>query len=189
MKMSFSFLVVLALIAIPTYILATYPQYYNQLTQVLFDILLFGASIWFASTIDTKKAEKIATSKWLPRAEGSCNELLAMSANIESMRAKQVNTCESIEKIFPGISEKQVAPVIHFMKTRCEECAVNFKNLRNHLDNSVKGWEAFIEENCEEGECQRITMRLGKTRQTFGLNTEGGQLSNLSQSQTDTPEQ
>ena len=172
MKTLFSIVIVLALIAIPTYILAKYPQYYNQLSQVLFDILLFGASVWFAFSLDTKKAEKIATGRWLPRAEGSCNELLAMRATIESMRAKQANTCESIEQIFPGIGEHQLVPVVHFMKTRCSECAGNFRDIGNHLDNSVRGWETFIEENCQENECQRINARLDETRLTLGLNIE-----------------
>jgi len=187
MKTFFSFIIVLVLIAVPAYILTKYPQYYNQLAQVLFDILLFGASIWFASSIDTKKAEKAATGKWLPRAEGSCNELLAMRANIESMHAKQANTCESIERIFPGIAEKQLAPVVNFMKTRCAECAGNFKDLGNHLDNSVKGWETFIEDNCEANECQRIIARLNKTRQTLGLSTETSSSSPITQSQDNTP--
>jgi len=41
MKVVFSFLVVILLIALPTYLVAVQPQSYHPLTQVLFDLLLF----------------------------------------------------------------------------------------------------------------------------------------------------
>lgn len=161
-----SFVLVIILIALPTLLLTYKQELYNPCVQVLFDILLFGASIWFAVTIDNKKAERSATGKWLPKAESCCKELLAIISNIYD-RQKRKKTCQYIKEVFPNISEEQYAPLITFIEMRCQECDLNFRNIRNHLENSVSGWKTFIEENCEKSECARITKRLYQTQETF----------------------
>lgn len=181
MRTFFSFLIVLVLLVVPTYIVLYHPQYHNALAQVLFDLLLFAASLWFAVNISTREAEKEATSRWLPAAETACNELLTMIATIATMRSKHVNACESVGKIFPNVPAEQLEPVVYFMKTRCGECAANLGSIRNHVENSFRNWEVFIVNNCEESQCEHIHSRLEKTKSELGLSTQGNSVEATSQ--------
>jgi hypothetical protein len=95
-----------------------------------------------------------------------------MSATIDKMRSKHLNTCDSIELIFPEVSAEQLGPIVQFVKMCCGECAVNFENIRNHLDNSFRNWGVFIDTNCTESECLRIHSRLKERKDMLGLNLQ-----------------
>ena len=163
-KTFFSFAIIIALITLPTFILSERPQFYNPLTQVLFDLLLFAASLWFAFTISNKEAKKNATDKWLPAAETACNELLTMSTTTERMRLSQAKSCESLQLVFPDIPAEKLAPVKQFFESHCGQCRGNLTDLKNHVENSFRNWEVFITKNCEQAECQTIRSRLRERR-------------------------
>lgn len=167
-KVIFPFLIAILLIALPTYIVAKQPQSYNPLTQVLFDLLLLAASVWFGITFSSKEARKNATDRWLPAAETACNELLTMSATADRMYLKQAKVCKSIEPLFSDIPLDNLAPVIkHVVKMHCEDCADNLENLKNHIENSFRNWEVFINNNCDVGECEYIHERLNERKETL----------------------
>jgi len=162
------------LIALSVYLVTRHPQYYNQLAQVLFDMLLLGVSLWAGITFSREEAEKNATDRWLPAAEGACYELLTMSATVERMRLRQEKVCQSMKQFFPSDSSTDGAvPIQHVAKMRCEECAENLRTLQNHVENSIKSWHLFIEYNCAEW-CQPIKERLGDRRKELAQNNQAG---------------
>ena len=131
------------------------------------------ASLWFAVTISGKEARKAVTDKWLPAAETACNELLTIGATIERMRHRQIKTCEAIELVFPGVPPKELAPIRQIIRVRCDDCAGILGSLKDHVENSFRNWEVFINNNCEQDECEYIHSRLAERRYMLEVAIQG----------------
>jgi hypothetical protein len=160
-----AFTIAFLLIALPTIIVAAAPQSYTPLTQVLFDILLLGVSIWIGKLLSDEEVARAATAKWLPAAEMVCNELLTMSATTERLCRKQSSLRESIHEVFPSMPKDTLSPIERFVHVRCGHCSEGLENLKNHIENSFNNWALFININCDEQECQKIFERLKKRRE------------------------
>jgi len=165
MRVIISALLIAVCILVPVYLVANNPQAFNPLAQVLFSILLTGASVWFGISLNEKQARKEAAGRWLPAAETACKQLLTISNTAERMRLTQATACNSIEPLLPkleaSLSIKQMVDV------QCRETAEKLATLRDHVDSAVSHWEVFIANNCEKGECDAISFRIGQVRTTL----------------------
>jgi len=160
MKKAISFLTALALIAVPSYLLIKHPSYYNVTAQILFNILLFGAALWFANEQNTEKARKEASSKWLPAAEGACKQLITIAHIVSRMRTNQKASCSKIDPLIPEAISSECKSLKHFFELQCKETGEDFSTIKNQLDNAISHWEMFIAENCESDSCFEISQRI-----------------------------
>ncbi|MGB2807648.1 MAG: hypothetical protein WBC22_07905 [Sedimentisphaerales bacterium] len=164
MKSTISFFFVIALIGVPSYLLIKHPQHYNVASQILFNLMLFGASTWFGISVNNKKSMKEATAKWVPAAETACKQLLTISATAERMKRTVTQSCKRIEPVISHLESAQLEPLKCIIESQCRETAEKLANLRNHVDNAVSHLEVFIGANCEGGECDEIANRISLSR-------------------------
>jgi hypothetical protein len=162
MRVIISALLIAICIGVPTYLVAKTPDAFNPLAQVLFSILLTGASIWFGISLNDRQARKEAARQWLPAAETACKQLLTISNTAERMRLTQATACNSIEPLLPKLDAS--LPIKQMVEVQCRETAEKLATLRDHVDNAVSHWEVFIANNCEKGECDAISFRIGQVR-------------------------
>jgi len=165
MRVIISALLIIVCIAVPSYLVVQTPQAFNPLAQVLFSILLTGASIWFGISLNDRQARKEAARQWLPAAETACKQLLTISNTAERMRLTQATACNSIEPLLPKLETS--LPVKQMVDVQCRETAEKLATLRDHVDSAVSHWEVFIANNCEKGECDAISFRIGQVRTTL----------------------
>jgi len=165
MRVILSALLIIVCILVPTYLAANTPQAFNPLAQVLFSIVLTGASVWFGISLNDKNARKEAARQWLPAAETACKQLLTISNTAERMRLTQETACNSIEPLLPKLETS--LPVKQMVDVQCRETAEKLATLRDHIDSAVSHWEVFIASNCEKGECDAISVRIGQVRTTL----------------------
>lgn len=163
MNMIISFIFVLALIGVPSYLLMEHPYQYNMPTQILFSVFLTAASTWFGIAINNKKARRDATSKWLPAAETACKQLLTLSSTAERMKRTQALACSAIDPLIPPGSADLV-PIRVLVGIQCRETGEKLATLRDHIENSISHWQVFIGSNCEGDECRVIDQRLKDCR-------------------------
>lgn len=157
-------LVILAL-GLPLVFVIAWPQMYNALAQLLFDLVLFGASIWLGIVVSATKARKDEAGKWLVIAEGACNELLAISAQIDRMRTTRTPTCDALASVFnKTIDGSRLRPVQQTVQLRCEECTRNLDSIRDRVENNYRLWDGFINRNCDDDECTYFHDRLGERK-------------------------
>lgn len=157
-------LCMVVMIAIPSYIIVKKPTEYGVATQVLFSILLCIASVWFGIFVNTAKARKEATAKWVPAAESACKQLLTISATAERMKRTLVQSCKDIEISLPNMEEKEYAPFKCMVGMQCRETGEKLATLRGHVENAVSHWQVFIGANCEGDECGQIEQRIKECR-------------------------
>jgi hypothetical protein len=169
MKTFISLAACAALISVPSYILIHDSTQYNVTCQVLFSILLFGASIWFSYELNNAKAKKEASSKWLPAAEGAAKQLMTMSHTVDRMRTRQSSACGKIKPLITPERTTDCKALEHFFGIQCEESAENLSTIKNQLDEAASQWDMFINENCEFGECLRINQRIEQLRNKLAL--------------------
>jgi hypothetical protein len=165
MRVILSALLIIVCILVPTYLVANTPQAFNPLAQVLFSIVLTGASVWFGISLNDKNARKEAARRWLPAAETACKQLLTISNTAERMRLTQTTACNSIEPLLPKLETS--LPIKQMVDVQCRETAEKLATLRDHIDSAVSHWEVFIASNCEKGECDAISFRIGQVRTTL----------------------
>jgi hypothetical protein len=149
-------IIVLIIFLLPLFLVAVNPDNYNPLAQVLMDLALFGASVWFGYTISNKEAEKRVTDKWLIAAENACNELTAMRESAKTMRLKQDSIFNLIEKIIPGIPNPKLDPLKELVEFNCRGCAIHIADLQNRIENIRQGYSIFVEANCDDAECTKF---------------------------------
>jgi hypothetical protein len=150
------------LIGFPTAIVWGNSSFYNPLTQVLFDFLLLGVSVWFGAVMSNEQAKKQATEKWIPAAESACKALLTMEALIERRRRKRAKVHQELEPFIREIPTE--SPVESVLKMRCSECSESLSSLKLQIKNSLSTWDVFIETNCEDQVCEAIQKRLDETK-------------------------
>jgi len=165
MKVTISALLIAVCIIVPIYLVAKTPQAYNPLAQVLFSIVLTGASVWFGVSLNDKQARKEAAGRWLPAAETACKQLLTISNTAERMRLTQATACNSIEPRLPNVESPRTMK--QKVEVQCRVTAEKRATLRYHIENAVSHWEVFIANNCERGECEAISYRIGQVRGTL----------------------
>jgi hypothetical protein len=176
---TYSWVLAVVFMILPILLVALVPNFYNSLVQVLFDFMLFGASVWFGISISTKEAEKRATDKWLEKAISSCRELLTMSDTAKEIRQRQGLVCNSLGKIVPGVPSQQQESVENLLDMRCSECKFNIVTIQKHMDNIYQDWSDFVNDNCSETECAGFHSRLDKRKKE--LKSEYGDLSAIQQ--------
>ena len=166
MRVIISALLIAVGVLVPIYLVANTPQVFNPLAQVLFSVLLAGASIWFGISLNDKQARKEAARQWLPAAETACKQLLTISNTAERMRLTQTRACNSIEPLLPK-GETPLHPIRQMVEVQCRETAEKLATLRDHIDSAVSHWEVFIANNCERGECDAIAYRIAQVREAL----------------------
>lgn len=149
----YAWILALFFVLLPILLVSFVPGVYNPLVQVLFDFMLFSASLWFGISVSNKEAEKRATDKWLVAAGNACMELASMREVTKRMMLKQGTVCQSVEKIIPGIPPKELGPLKELMTLNCTGCANNIADLQNRIENIRQGYSTFVNANCEETEC------------------------------------
>ncbi len=123
-------------VLLPVFLVAFVPNSYNSLVQVIFDIMIFGASLWFGISVSTKEAEKRATDKWLVAAANACMELAAMRESVKRKGVEQDALCNSIDEIVPGIPQTKLISMKRLVGRNCRHnCAVQRADLQNHIEN------------------------------------------------------
>lgn len=168
-----SILIVLMLIVIPCYLIVKRPGEYNVVSQVLFSVLLCGASAWFGISVNSERARKEATAKWVPAAETACKQLLTMSAGVERMKQTLEESCKRMEPVLPALDEKELSGLKCLVEMQCKETCEKLATLRDHVESAVSHWEVFIGANCEGAECERIEERIRKYREQLFRGIDG----------------
>jgi len=160
-----SALLVLALIAVPSYLMSKTPGSYNVPTQIMFSVFLTAASTWLGVSINNKRARRDATAKWLPAAETACKQLLTLSATTERMKRTQAQACNAVDPIISEGDQKSLKALRVLIALQCRETAEKLATLRDHIENGISLWQVFIGTNCEGDECSLIDARLKECRQ------------------------
>jgi hypothetical protein len=159
-----SAVLVLALIAVPSYLLIETPQSFTVPTQVMFSVFLTAASTWLGISINNKRARRDATGKWLPAAETACKQLLTLSATAERMKRTQARACTAVDPLLPqGDPRFDALKVV--VELQCRETAEKLATLRDHIENAISHWQVFIGANCEGADCVLIEARLQECRE------------------------
>jgi len=156
--------IVVALVLAPAYILHQKPADFGVTTQVLFSILLFGASMWFGFSFNTTAAQKEVASRWLPAAESACKELITISLIADRIHRVRGQNRERVLNLLKQLPPEQRQPISTLTEAQCGSCADRIATLRAQVDTSIAGWEVFIGKNCTGNECAAITGRLDAFR-------------------------
>ncbi len=149
----YAWILAVVFIVLPILLVAFAPNTYNSLVQVLFDIVIFGASLWFGISVSEKEAEKRATDKWLVAAANACMELAAMRESVKRRGLEQDSLCNSIEEIVPGIPLSKLKSVRRLVGRNCHNCATQRADLQNRIENIRQSYSVFVNANCSEAEC------------------------------------
>ena len=152
----YAWILAVVFIILPIVLVAFAPNAYNSLVQVLFDMVIFGASLWFGVSVSEKEAEKRATDKWLVAAANACMELAAMRESVKRRGLEQDSLCNSIEEIVPGIPHAKLKSVRRLVGSNCHNCAIQRADLQNHIENIRQSYSVFVNANCSETECARF---------------------------------
>jgi len=167
----YAWILALVFIVLPIVLVASVPNIYNPLVQVLFDFVIFGASLWFGISVSEKEAEKRATDKWLVAAANACMELAAMRESAKRMGLEQGSVCNSIEEIVPGIPHSKLESVRKLIGRDCHRCATHTADLQNRIENIRQSYSVFVNANCSEAECaafhELFDRREKEIRSTF----------------------
>lgn len=166
-----AWILVLIFILVPVFLVVYDQDFYNPLAQILFDIMLFGASLWYGVSIANeeteekiRRAEKKNTDKWLSAAERSCGEIRAVSVTLTKLSKHQRNKFSDIETTIPGIPERKLKPLKHYLSDKCQECTFSLVANKNHIDNAFQSWSVFINDNCDEAQCRNFHDRLDQRK-------------------------
>ena len=173
----YAWILAVIFIILPIVLVAFAPNTYNSLVQVLFDMVIFGASLWFGVSISEKEAEKRATDKWLVAAANACMELAAMRESVKRRGLEQDALCNSIEEIVPGIPRSKLKSVSRLVGSNCHNCATQRADLQNRIENIRQSYSVFVNANCSETECatfhELFDRRAGEIERTFeDINSE-----------------
>ncbi len=164
MKNTVALLILLLLVAAPSYMLINNPALLNEATQLLFSILLFAGSLWFGNQVSLSRAKRAATEKWLPAAETACKDLLTIASTAERMRRTQGGICANIDPLIPEEDKDKLKGLKQLIDNQCHETASNLSTLRSYIDTAVSNWKVFIAANCEGTDCELIEERIEEHR-------------------------
>lgn len=166
-----AWILVLIFILVPVFLVVYDQDFYNPLAQILFDIMLFGASLWYGISITNeeteekiRRAEKKSADKWLSAAENSCREIRAVSVTLTRLGEYQRNIFSDIENTIPDIPQRKLKPLKHYIGDKCWGCSFSLVTIQSHIDNAFQSWSVFINDNCDEIQCKNFHDRLDQRK-------------------------
>jgi hypothetical protein len=140
--------------------LVAYPQYYNPLTVILFNVGLCWASIQVTIHESKRGAESQANQRWLPQAEGACDRLITLGYALKSLQLQTKFRCDEIGSLLPELHDKKNNPLRALIQSQCSDTGHRIGDFANQLESAVSDWRRFIREICREGECEIIFNNL-----------------------------
>lgn len=144
-----------------------WPQYYNPAVELLLNLFLtMGAGV-FGFLLDSLRSQGKANGKWLPAAESIVNGLLTLQAQVRSMRDDLTCNCLDAEREMPELKEPAFKTVKVWLRKDCSERAKQLDLVVEELDNVIDDWERFIQDNCADDECSRISEKIDVRRSQY----------------------
>ena len=137
--------VAIILIVVVNLILSMQKGFYNESTQVLFNIFLTAVSVCAGIFYSNKKAEKDATEKWMPAAEAALKSLYVLKTIIERRQEKRGQEVEGGKVFEPFLKNSgDVTAANAFLNYRCGECNETLLSLKLQIMSGIKSWGVFF---------------------------------------------
>lgn len=165
-------LAVVLLVILPTVVYQFTSVKYNDLTNILFNVLLCVVSVWLSMLLQKPAAQREARKYWLPFAESACNDLVTIGAAAERMRRHQRIYCGKIKSLIAPAEQKRLEPVLALVDAQCSGAAEKLSALRDQIRGARRDWEGFIRNHCEGTECALIQQRLDELEFELNLLTD-----------------
>ena len=141
------------------WMLGARPEFNNQLSDFLTNMLVAVFAILLGSSLNEKKITKAATDKWMPAAESACKELIVIASSVERIQEGHGLICGQIDRYLPTAEEGQ-PPVRLLLESKCKHCGAELSTVKSQVNKAISDWETFLGSNCESKECEQIQNRL-----------------------------